>query len=139
MIGVGLGDLAGAAADVAKMFGALAGAAAVVTRYTMANRNGTHRAMHGFLEGHHDVALDVAPALRIIIQIAAGKAASATASCGAKKLLEKLAETGAAELKLEFLPAPPSAREGTAAGESFPPRRRAKLTERERRLRAQVA
>src|SRR5206468_3360156 len=62
LISLALRHLASAAADVAKVTSALAGAAAVFARDAAPDGDRADRAAHRFLQGDHDVAFDVAPA-----------------------------------------------------------------------------
>jgi hypothetical protein len=91
----------------------------------MSNRYGTHGAAHRFFKRHHDVSLDIAPALwpHVFRRKPAARAGAMTSS-PAKELFEKVAETSAAELKFEVLSRFATPAELSPAAERLPSRRR---------------
>ena len=104
---------------------AFAGAATVVARDATLDGDGARGTFHGFFEGDHDVALDVFPAFAQIIRCAARAKAAGAPARGTEKLLEEIAEAGAAKMKLLVSAARPAP--APTAGETFPTGRRAEF------------
>src|SRR5437867_4425413 len=101
-----------------------AGATAIVAGHAVFDGNGPLRAFHSLLEGHHDVAFDVFPALRQVIANVAAAKAPCPAASRAKQLLEEVTEPGATEMKLLKTTRPATA---IPARKTFPARRRTKF------------
>src|SRR5207247_3666207 len=98
---------------------------ATLADHVAAKRNRTDRAVQRFFQCHHDVGFHVLSALGMFLKAIAETGAASPAAHRTEELLEKIAETGAAELKLgihERLLV--SARTPRSP---FPPRWRAKL------------
>src|SRR4029077_7883293 len=79
--------------------------------------------MQRFLQGHHDVSFDVAPALRHSAALPESPKGRPTTT-SAEECLEKIAEPGPAELKFDTTVFPTAAVKSTAALPATPLRRR---------------